>query len=247
MGWIGPVADGQQHEGWVVRLFADGAQGAGTSSARGILIARRPDDGPCDGDRVRLTYRDGTTAESLWSDGTLLRGDGIVHSPTSGQVGLEVIEQAEQWRPDAAVVGWVAGCTCGWRGTPWTRVPAPEAADPAARRLAVTGPWADLEAADENRVRQEWRRHIAGWLPSRRWSRPPPGRPPPPARWTRRCAPHSPPGPRGPTSAGSPAGPAGRQPSRGPPVTEQPTGHPGPSGQTPAGRAVSAKVPEVRA
>jgi hypothetical protein len=74
-----------------------------------------------------------------------------------------VIEQAEQWRPDAAVVGWVAGCTCGWRGTPWTRVPAPEAADPAARRLAVTGPWADLEAADENRVRQEWRRHIAGW------------------------------------------------------------------------------------
>ncbi|MDK3258098.1 hypothetical protein [Blastococcus capsensis] len=73
-----------------------------------------------------------------------------------------MIDQAEQWRPDAAVVGWAAGCTCGWRGTPWTRIP-PGLADPAARRLAVTGPWADLEAADENRVTQDWRRHIAGW------------------------------------------------------------------------------------
>ena len=64
MGWMGPVADGQEHEGWVVPLFADGAQGAGTSSARGVLIARRPHDGPCNGDRVRLTYRDGSTAEA---------------------------------------------------------------------------------------------------------------------------------------------------------------------------------------
>ncbi|SFD96073.1 hypothetical protein [Blastococcus tunisiensis] len=162
MGWMGPVVDDQEHEGWVVPLFADGAQGAGTSSARGRLIARSPDDGPCNGDRVRLTYRDGSTADGLWQDGTLIRSDRIVHAHTSGQVRLEVIEQAEEWRPDAAVVGWVAGCTCGWRGTPWTRVP-PELADPAARRLAVTAPWADLEAADENRVRQEWRRHIAGW------------------------------------------------------------------------------------
>ena len=29
MGWMGPVVDGQEHEGWVVPLFADGAQGAG--------------------------------------------------------------------------------------------------------------------------------------------------------------------------------------------------------------------------
>ncbi|NEK86479.1 hypothetical protein GCU60_12050 [Blastococcus saxobsidens] len=163
MGWMGPVVDGQEHEGWVVPLFADGAQGAGTSSARGRLIARRPDDGPCNGDRVRLTYRDGSTAEGVWQDGTILRGDGIVHSHTSGQVRREVIDQAEQWRPDAAVVGWAAGCTCGWRGTPWTRVPVAEPADPAARRLATAGPWADLEAADENRVMTEWRRHIAGW------------------------------------------------------------------------------------
>ena len=162
MGWMGPVVDGQEHEGWVVPLFADGAQGAGTTSARGVLIARRADDGPCNGDRVRLTYRDGSTAEGLWQDGTILRGDGIVHSHTSGQVRLEVVDQAEEWRPDVAVVGWVAGCTCGWRGTCWTRVSL-ELADPATRRLAVTGPWADLEAADENRVMTEWRRHIAGW------------------------------------------------------------------------------------
>jgi hypothetical protein len=159
---MGPVVDGQEHEGWVVPLFADGAQGAGTSSARGRLIARRPDDGPCNGDRVRLAYPDGSTVEGIWQDGTVLRGDGIVHSHTSGQVRLEVIEQAEQWRPDAAVVGWAAGCTCGWRGTPWSRVP-PELADPAAGRLAVAGPWADLEADDEHRVMTEWRRHIAGW------------------------------------------------------------------------------------
>ena len=162
MGWIGPVVGDQEHEGWVVPLFADGAQGAGTSGARGLLIARLPDDEPGNGDRVRLTYRDGSTAEGIWQDGTLIRGDGIVHAHTSGQVRHEVIDQAEEWRPDAAVVGWAAGCTCGWRGTHWTRVP-PELADAAARRLAVTGPWADLEAADEDRVRQEWRQHIAGW------------------------------------------------------------------------------------
>ena len=162
MGWMGPVVGGQEHEGWVVPLFADGAQGAGTSSARGLLIARRPDDARRDGDRVRLTYRDDSSVEGIWSDGTLIRADGIVHAHSSGQVRLEVIDQAEEWRPDAAVVGWVAGCTCGWRGTPGTRVP-PGLADPAARRLAVTGPWAELEAADDHRVMAEWRRHIAGW------------------------------------------------------------------------------------
>ncbi|CCG04794.1 hypothetical protein [Blastococcus saxobsidens] len=162
MGWMGPVVDDQEHEGWVVPLFADGAQGAGTTSARGVLIVRRPDDGPCDGDRVRLAYRDGCTAEGIWQDGTVIGGDGIMPGNAGGQVHCEVIEEADQWRPDAEVVGWVAGCTCGWRGTPWTRVP-PRLADPAARRLAVAGPWAELEAADENRVRQEWRQHIAGW------------------------------------------------------------------------------------
>jgi hypothetical protein len=94
---MGPVVDGQEREGWVVPLFADGAQGAGTSSARGRLIARRPDDGPCDGDRVRLTHRDGSTVEGVWQDGTILRGDAIVHSHTSGQVRREVIDQASTY------------------------------------------------------------------------------------------------------------------------------------------------------
>jgi hypothetical protein len=65
MGWMGPVVDGQEQEGWVVPLFADGAQGAGASIARGVLVARRPDEGPCNDDRVRLTYRDGCTAEGV--------------------------------------------------------------------------------------------------------------------------------------------------------------------------------------
>ena len=46
MGWMGPVVDGQEREGRVVPLFADGAQGAGTSSAPGLLIARGPTTGP---------------------------------------------------------------------------------------------------------------------------------------------------------------------------------------------------------
>ena len=45
MGWMGPVVHGQEHEGWVVPLFADGAQGAGTSSARGVLVAADPRTG----------------------------------------------------------------------------------------------------------------------------------------------------------------------------------------------------------
>ncbi|WP_233498646.1 hypothetical protein [Blastococcus sp. TF02A-26] len=236
MGWIGPVVYDQEHEGWVVPLFADGAQGAGTSSARGQLSTRRPDDGPGNGDRMRLTYRDGSTVEGIWQDGTLLRGDGIVHAHTSGQVRLEVLDQAEQWRPDAAVVGWAAGCTCGWRGTPWTRVP-PGLADPAARRLAVPGPWADLEAADENRLMAEWRRHIAGWQALEDVE----------AAATRQAATA-----RALDEAVHPAltagaswpdigratgltGPAAQRPPSGRPVSEQPTGHPGASEEALAG------------
>jgi hypothetical protein len=43
----------QEHEGRVVPLFADGAEGVGASSARGVLVARRPNDGRRKGDRVR--------------------------------------------------------------------------------------------------------------------------------------------------------------------------------------------------
>lgn len=42
MGWIGPVVGDVQHEGWVVPLFADGAEGSGTSSGRGYLVGEYP-------------------------------------------------------------------------------------------------------------------------------------------------------------------------------------------------------------
>ena len=106
MGWMGPVVNGQAHEGWVVPLFVDGAQGAGTTSARGVLIARRPDDGPRDGDQVRLAYRDGCTVEGIWQNRTVIGGDGIMPAEPGGQVHCEVIEEAEEWRPDTDVVGW---------------------------------------------------------------------------------------------------------------------------------------------
>src|SRR4051794_15014992 len=204
MGWIGPVADGQQHEGWVLPLFADGAQGAGTTSARGRLIARRPDDGPCDGDRGRLTYRDGTTVECFWSDRTLLRVDGIVHAPTSGQVRLEVIEQAEQWRPTppssaGSPAAPAAGAAPPGPGCPHRRQPTPRCGG---SQSPARGPtWRPP-------TRTGCGRTGAGTSPdgkpSRRGSRPPPGRPPPPARWTRRGAPPPPPGAPG---AAHPPGP----------------------------------------
>ena len=72
MGWMGPVVDGQEHEAWVVPLFADGAQGAGASSARGVLVARRSDDGPRNGDRVRLADHDGSAFEGIGQDGAVI-------------------------------------------------------------------------------------------------------------------------------------------------------------------------------
>jgi hypothetical protein len=114
MGWMGPIVGDVDHEGWVVPLYADGAEGTGTSSGRGYLVRDR--------------------------------------------------HGREEWRPGVAVVGWLAGCECGWRGRPWTRVPAPTLADPKARLLAVTGDWADLEEDDETLVMDDWREHIAPWL-----------------------------------------------------------------------------------
>jgi hypothetical protein len=105
MGWIGPG----EHEGWVVPLFADGAQGAGSSGSKGVLV-----QGP----------------------------DG-----------------AQEWRPDVAVVGWAAGCECGWRGPTWTRV-TPNHANPAGRMLACAGDFYDLAEADEELVTAEWRTHV---------------------------------------------------------------------------------------
>lgn len=105
MGWIGPGS----HEGWVVPLFADGAEGAGGSSALGVLVK---------------------------------------------------VGGVEEWRPDAAVIGWAAGCECGWRGRPWTRVPSADLADRSERLLAVPGKYFDLIEDDEALVFQEWLWHI---------------------------------------------------------------------------------------
>jgi hypothetical protein len=160
MGWIGPVIGNVEHEGWVVPLFADGAEGAGTSGSQGVLVARRAGE-PGNGDRVRLTYGDGSVVEGVWQDDVVLRDGGGVHTHTRGQVRREVLVQAEEWRPDAAVVGWAAGCECGWRGRPWTRVPSPDLADPGARLLATSGNFYDLDGPDEARVIDEWRSHIA--------------------------------------------------------------------------------------
>lgn len=112
MGWSGPG----EHEGWIVPLFADGLEGEGTSSARGILV------------------RDPAT--------------------NTGK---------EDWRPYAAVVGWAAGCECGWRGRPWTRVVSSAQADRARRLLAADVDWADLDQIDETLIIDEWRNHIAPW------------------------------------------------------------------------------------
>lgn len=38
MGWLGPVVGDVEHEGWVVPVFGDGVEGAGSSSARGVLV-----------------------------------------------------------------------------------------------------------------------------------------------------------------------------------------------------------------
>lgn len=42
MGWLGPVVGNVQHEGYVVPIFADGAEGSGTSSGRGYLVGDYP-------------------------------------------------------------------------------------------------------------------------------------------------------------------------------------------------------------
>lgn len=160
MSWMGPTVGDVEHEGWVVPLFADGAEGAGSSGSQGVQVARR-DGHLVNGDRVRLTYGDGSAVEGTWHGDVLVGDNGQVHSHTSGQVARDLLIEAEEWRPDAAVVGWVAGCECGWRGRPWTRVASPGLVDRGARLLATGGDFYDLESPDETLVMDEWRGHIA--------------------------------------------------------------------------------------
>lgn len=66
------------------------------------------DSPPRQGDRVRLTYGDGSGCEGLWTltpDGpVLLLDDGTVHRHTSGQVRRDVLARAEQ--PPLAERDW---------------------------------------------------------------------------------------------------------------------------------------------
>ena len=102
---MGPVVDGQEHEGWVVPLFADETRGASASSACGVLVARLPDDGPRNGVRGRLTNHDGSAVEGIWQDSAIIGHGGIAHADTGGSLRCQVIDEVEEWRPDAEVVG----------------------------------------------------------------------------------------------------------------------------------------------
>jgi len=115
MGWMGPVVDGQEHEGWVVPLFADGAQGAGASNARGVLVARRPDDGPRSGDRARLTDYDGSAVEGIWQDTAVIGHAGMVDTDTGGSLRCQVIDEVES---DAPTRRWSAGSPAAPAGYP---------------------------------------------------------------------------------------------------------------------------------
>lgn len=98
---------------------------------------------------------------ALFADGAL--------AGSYGPAGVEVSEYADgtraehqaDVRADAEVIGWRAWCSCGWKGSTYTRVASPELED-RVRRLAY-------EAADspfppqwvEDTVHGEWLAHVA--------------------------------------------------------------------------------------
>lgn len=51
-------------------------------------------------------------------------------------------------RPDTEITGWAYGCSCGWRGTQWWRVPTPEEQDLPARRVWSAHPSPPMDAID---------------------------------------------------------------------------------------------------
>lgn len=53
--------------------------------------ASSPYAAPRNGDRVRLTYRDGLTVEGMWRDAAVVKDDGTVHSHTTGQVRRDIL------------------------------------------------------------------------------------------------------------------------------------------------------------
>lgn len=60
-------------------------------------ILRQDEVGPQEGDRVRLTYGDGSTVEGTWRT-VLEKDDGTLHTHTRGQVRRDVLATYEELR-----------------------------------------------------------------------------------------------------------------------------------------------------
>lgn len=61
-------------------------------------------------------------------------------------------------RSETEVVGWLAWCSCGWRGPTYTRVHAPEREDRARRIVFEESPFEPQWVQDE--VHAEWYSHV---------------------------------------------------------------------------------------
>src|SRR4051812_12590319 len=78
---------------------------------------------------------DGWTAP-LFADGAI--GSGWLHSGVLvARLGDGTTLDVGAWqsRPESDIIGWVAACECGWRGTPASRVATPAEHDPTRRRI----------------------------------------------------------------------------------------------------------------
>lgn len=100
-------------------------------------------------------------APALFADGAL--------AGTYGPAGVEVGEYADGTRAElqadvrgpAEVIGWRGRCSCGWKGTTYTRVASPELED-RARRIAYTAAHSPFPPRwVENGVHAEWLAHVA--------------------------------------------------------------------------------------
>lgn len=107
----------------------------------------------------------GPTVDGVSHEGWVvpLFAGGVEGAGVSGGQGILVRlpDGREEWRPDDEVTGWAAGCECGWRGRPWTRVPVGGLVDRSARLLAMPGKYYDLDNDDEQLVIAEWHEHVA--------------------------------------------------------------------------------------
>lgn len=68
----------------------------------------------------------------------------------------------EEWqsRPESGVIGWLPVCSCGWRGTPATRVPTAQEHDPARRQIFCLKYHLDEVAENALMFYDEWKAHI---------------------------------------------------------------------------------------